>query len=253
MAPEISRPYSSSAKPRRRRSSPYNEHPVPLSPLVPIQFRHRDSHPTMTSLPTAAAILAAADLPASHKDQAQALLDQFATLPPKERETERATFAARGFSLFFGENAAIDGSPDYEAQRQVQWASHCWLRPRVVVRPTSAQEVSTALSLCRFFDMTFSIRGGGHFHAPGFTSNDGGVVISTAAFDHVHLSDDQTRADVGVGLRWMQVYQALEPFGLAVTGGRIPTVGVPGLILGGGISFRHDEEGLGAAGVSNYE
>ncbi|KAE8360427.1 hypothetical protein BDV27DRAFT_148681 [Aspergillus caelatus] len=40
---------------------------------------------------------------------------------------------------------------------------------------------------------------------------------------------------------------------LAVVGGRFPTVGVSGLLLGGGLSFRHGVDGIGAMGVFNYE
>lgn len=130
---------------------------------------------------------------------------------------------------------------------------NCWLQPLVVVTATSAQEVATALALCRFFNINFSVRGGGHLQNPGFTSNNGGVVISLSKFDHVKLSEDKSTADVGLGLRWLDVYKALDPYGLAVAGGRIPTVGVPGLLLGGGISFQNSQYGVGAMGVTNYE
>ena len=119
--------------------------------------------------------------------------------------------------------------------------------------PTTAHQVATALALCRFFNISFSVRGGGHLQNPGFNSNNGGVVISLSKFSHVKLSDDKSTADVGLGLRWLDVYKALDPHGLAVTGGRIPTVGVPGLLLGGGISFQNSQYGVGAMGVSNYE
>lgn len=130
---------------------------------------------------------------------------------------------------------------------------NCWLQPLVVVTATSAQEVATALALCRFFDVCFSVRGGGHLQNPGFTSNNGGVVISLSKFNHVKLSDDKSTADVGLGLSWLDVYKALDPHRLAVAGGRIPTVGVPGLLLGGGISFQNSQYGVGAMGVSSYE
>jgi hypothetical protein len=40
--------------------------------------------------------------------------------------------------------------------------------------------------------------------------------------------------EIGAGLTWSQVYAALEPTGVNVVGGRVPDVGVAGLILGGG-------------------
>lgn len=40
-------------------------------------------------------------------------------------------------------------------------------------------------------------------------------------------------ASLGPGGRWGDVYEALDPYGVSVIGGRIPHVGVGGLILGG--------------------
>lgn len=132
-------------------------------------------------------------------------------------------------------------------------STNCWLEPRVIVAPTTAQQVAAALALCNFFRTKFSVRGGGHLHNPGFNSNNGGVVITLGKFKQVNLSDDRTTADIGLGLTWLDVYKALDRDGLAVTGGRVPTVGIPGLILGGGISFQNSRYGVGAMGVTNYE
>lgn len=38
---------------------------------------------------------------------------------------------------------------------------------------------------------------------------------------------------VGPGARWGKVYEVIDPYGVGVIGGRIPNVGVGGLILGG--------------------
>lgn len=44
---------------------------------------------------------------------------------------------------------------------------------------------------------------------------------------------DNSVVSLGPGLRWGDVYNALDPYGVSVIGGRIPHVGVAGLILGG--------------------
>jgi hypothetical protein len=59
--------------------------------------------------------------------------------------------------------------------------------------------------------------------------------------------------DVGLGLTWLDVYKALDPYGVTVTGGRVPTVGVPGLLLGGGLSYQNSTHGFSCMGVVNYE
>jgi len=109
------------------------------------------------------------------------------------------------------------------------------------------------LALCQILEIKVSIRGGGHLQNPGFTSNHGGVVISMANFNDVSVSEDRKTADIGAGLTWSKVYQELDAMNLAVTGGRMPSVGVPGLLLGGGLSFHRGTKGLTCNGVVEYE
>jgi hypothetical protein len=123
----------------------------------------------------------------------------------------------------------------------------------VILNPSSSVEVAQALALCRSLGTKFSIRGGGHLQNPGFTSNDGGVVISMSRFTQLVVSEDKSTVDVGLGLRWLDVYKGLDPYGITVAGGRVPPVGVPGLLLGGGLSFQNSEYGLGCTNVVEYE
>jgi len=46
--------------------------------------------------------------------------------------------------------------------------------------------------------------------------------------------DSKTAAVVGAGMTWDQVYIALDATGANVVGGRVPGLGVAGLVLGGG-------------------
>lgn len=113
--------------------------------------------------------------------------------------------------------------------------------------------MSKILDVIRFLGATFSIRGGGRLHNPGFTSNNGGVVISMVKFSQCKISEDKQTVEIGTGLRWLDVYKALEEHDVAVTGGRVPHVGVPGLLLGGGLSFQNSRHGFSCMGVRNYE
>lgn len=72
-------------------------------------------------------------------------------------------------------------------------------------------------------------------------------------FTQLNVSEDKSSVDVGLGLRWLDVYKGLDPHGIAVTGGRVPPVGVPGLVLGGGISYQNSEHGLACMCVKNFE
>lgn len=78
-------------------------------------------------------------------------------------------------------------------------------------------------------------------------------MISLCKFTNISVSDDGKTADIGTGLRWLDVYAELEKHHMTVTGGRVPSVGVGGLLLGGGLSFQNSEHGLSCIGVEEYE
>lgn len=53
--------------------------------------------------------------------------------------------------------------------------------------------------------------------------------------------------------RWSDVYEYLEKFELTAAGGRLGPVGVPGLLLAGGVNFYGNQIGFGCDTVVNYE
>ena len=79
----------------------------------------------------------------------------------------------------------------------------------------------------------FGVKSGGHATNRGFSST-GGIQISLARFNIFNVNTDAKTLDLGPGLLWDDVYDQLAPYGVTVIGGRIPGVGVGGLILGGG-------------------
>lgn len=52
---------------------------------------------------------------------------------------------------------------------------------------------------------------------------------------------------------WSDVYSYLGQYDLTAAGGRLGPVGVPGLLLAGGINFYGNQVGFGANTVINYE
>jgi len=83
--------------------------------------------------------------------------------------------------------------------------------------------------------------------------NSTGVLLSTSGLTQLDLSSDQTSVSIGPGNRWANVYKYLEPFSLSVVGGRMGVVGVPGLLLGGGISFFGNQYGWASDNVVKFE
>lgn len=114
--------------------------------------------------------------------------------------------------------------------------------------------MSKAIKTLSFLYTKFAVRSGGHSPNPGFSSiGSEGVLIELSNLNQVTLSSDNSVASIGPGQRWGTVYEALDASGVTVIGGRIPSVGVGGLILSGGLSHFSAQFGLAADNVKNFE
>lgn len=67
------------------------------------------------------------------------------------------------------------------------------------------------------------------------------------------LSEDKTTVSIGPGFRWSDVYLYLSTFHLTVGGGHLASVGVPGLLLAGGVTFCGNQYGFSTDQVVSYE
>lgn len=106
----------------------------------------------------------------------------------------------------------------------------------------------------------FAIRSGGHASSAGAANIPEGVTLDLSGLDTISLEEvqksDQSSApivSVGVGAKWGSVYSYLEPSNLSVSGARAATVGVGGLLLGGGISYFGPRFGWACDGIVNFE
>ena len=108
------------------------------------------------------------------------------------------------------------------------------------------------MNIIRESRVPFSIKGGGHSLNPGFSSTKG-VHIAMRRFSKVNFHEHNQTVDIGPGLRWEEVYGALEPYNVNVIGGRVIGVGVGGFMLGGGYGWKSSEYGLAIDNVFEYE
>lgn len=89
---------------------------------------------------------------------------------------------------------------------------------------------------------------------PGYNGIDStGILLSASNLTALALSSDKSLLSVGPGNRWGDVYSYLQPSNLAAVGGRVGHVGVPGLLLGGGISFYSSQHGFASDNVVKYQ
>jgi FAD/FMN-containing dehydrogenase len=127
------------------------------------------------------------------------------------------------------------------------------LNPACVFQPTSPQQLSYAVRTLAKKQTLFAYRGGGHMPIPGYNNiNATGILITSAGLNQLQISADRSTVNVGPGNRWTDVYKYLEPYGLSAVGGRLGVVGVPGYLLGGGVSFFGNEYGWASANIASF-
>ncbi|KAK0636792.1 hypothetical protein B0T17DRAFT_483089 [Bombardia bombarda] len=167
--------------------------------------------------------------------------------------TTIASLACGAIKLALG-GSLVSLSPVNKTAITVNWSQACQTEPQCAVQPVSALQVSIALLIVNFFNVPFAVRSGGHSPNPGFANvAQGGILIDLQKFKEIIVSKDKKSVKVGPGLRWGEVQAALDPYGVSVIGGRIPAVGVGGLMLGGGLHHFSNEYGLAADNVKSFE
>ena len=122
------------------------------------------------------------------------------------------------------------GDEDYDGARAVHNGMFD-KRPLAVLRAEQVADVMLGVNFARETGLDLSIRDGGH-SAPGFGTNDGGLVIDMSAMRSVRVDPRNKTARVDAGTTWGDLNHATHAFGLATTGGIISTTGVTGLTLG---------------------
>jgi FAD/FMN-containing dehydrogenase len=109
--------------------------------------------------------------------------------------------------------------------------------PALVIQPTSAVEVATALGFARDHGLSLSIKGGGHNMA-GTSIAEGGLTLDMSRLRDVTVDPGARRAHVGSGCLLQEVDRATQAHGLATPLGSFSSeVGVAGLTLGGGLGY----------------
>ncbi|KAI1325886.1 hypothetical protein F5Y16DRAFT_411184 [Xylariaceae sp. FL0255] len=133
------------------------------------------------------------------------------------------------------------------------WSEAAQLSPSCIFEPSDSQDVAGALAILVQDGAKFAVRGGGHMPVPGASNINQGVLISMNSMNTTQLTHNNSIVQLGPGLTWLSAYQYLSDYDLMVAGGRFATVGVAGLLLGGGISYFGSQTGWATNQVANFE
>jgi FAD/FMN-containing dehydrogenase len=105
------------------------------------------------------------------------------------------------------------------------------LKPAAVAYVAHADDIRTTLAYARAHGIQVAIRNGGHSYA-GWSSGNGKLILDVSELNRIRVAGGQ--AVVGAGSKLIDVYRALTAKGVTIPAGSCPTVGVSGLVLGGG-------------------
>ncbi|KIX92942.1 uncharacterized protein Z520_11418 [Fonsecaea multimorphosa CBS 102226] len=114
------------------------------------------------------------------------------------------------------------------------WAAQKNRHPRLVVRPSSIQSLSTILKYLSTSDLDMAVRSSGYGSA---SASD--VVISMECFDEFEYDGESRIVTLGAGLLWREYYEKMERVApdYHVIAARTPALGVGGSVLSGGFSW----------------
>ena len=143
-------------------------------------------------------------------------------------------------SRFRGE-LIVPGDPQYDAARTVFNAT-IDRRPALIARCAGPDDVMQAVNFARPGGAGFRPR-----HRPQrrwLRVCDDGLVIDLSRMKGITVDPRHARSESQGGCNWGEVNDALQPHGLAATGGFVSVTGVSGLTLGGGLGWLVRKHGL---------
>ncbi len=136
----------------------------------------------------------------------------------------------------------VAGDARFDEARRV-WNGNVDRRPALIVRCMGAADVQQAVNFARSLGLLVSIRGGGH-SAPGYGTNEGGLVIDLSPMKGIRVDPDTRTVSAQGGVLWRELDHETQAYGLATTGGTVSNTGITGLTLGGGLGWLMGKHGL---------
>ena len=149
-----------------------------------------------------------------------------------------------------GEAIAPDDAAYDEARRL--WNAIHDRRPAVIVRPTTAHQVASAVRYARDHELEIQVRSGGH-SALGLRGADGGLVVDLSSMRGVDVDPRARTARANGGALLGELDVAAQAHGLVCPTGVIGHTGLAGLTLGGGVGRLQRNFGLSIDSLTAVE
>jgi len=134
------------------------------------------------------------------------------------------------------------GDADYDAARTIVYGGFDG-RPAAIARVADAGDIAAVLAVARESGLELAVRSGGHSGA-AHSSTNGGIVLDVRDLRDLEIDVEGRTGWVGSGLTAGDVTTALAEHGLAIGFGDTGSVGLGGLVLGGGVGYLVRKHGL---------
>ena len=121
------------------------------------------------------------------------------------------------------------------------WNKRIVHRPDFVAAASDGQHVEDAVRFAVERNLPIRVQSTGH---GALAAYEGGLLIDTSAIGGIEINPERRIATLGAGIRWQQLLDAAQPFGLAGLAGSSGGVGVVGYALGGGAGWLARRHGL---------
>ncbi|WP_432845918.1 FAD-binding oxidoreductase [Amycolatopsis sp. CA-161197] len=146
---------------------------------------------------------------------------------------------------------AVIGTDDERFERAGKpWNLTVEQRPAAVVAATGVEDVVATVKFAAEHGIRVAPQGTGH---GAIDSYDGALLLRTGELNAIAIDPARRRARVGSGVRWQDLQQACTPHGLSGLATNVPSAGVTGYTLGGGLGLFARRHGLAAHGVVSAE
>ena len=140
---------------------------------------------------------------------------------------------------------------EYEESR-LAWNRAIEKYPLVIIYCNNEEDVINAILWAKNNSIEIRVRSGAHSYEGYSTGNDV-AVIDISKMNEIYIDENNGFARIGCGVRNREIYEALGSRNYAFPGGGCPTVGVAGLMLGGGWGYSSRFLGLACDSLIEVE
>lgn len=140
---------------------------------------------------------------------------------------------------------------EYEESR-LAWNRAIEKYPLVIIYCNNEEDVINAILWAKNNSIEIRIRSGAHSYEGYSTGNDV-AIIDISKMNEIYIDENNGFAKIGGGVRNREIYEALGNRNYAFPGGGCPTVGVAGLVLGGGWGYSSRFLGLACDSLIEVE